>query len=130
MSKTARVPIATLIAEYQAGASTREIGARHDCSYQNIAQRLRSAGVVMRPTAVTRLDARACPTCGVTFQPRHSGQVYCKTEHVRHKTTCVRGHALTEENRYHFPSAQSRCKECAKIRGREYRKRKKARRGC
>ena len=128
MSKHARVPIATLIAEYEAGASTRELAGRHGCSFQNIAQRLRTAGVAVRPTgSIRQLDARVCPTCGTTFQPVYSGQTFCKMEHIRQKTTCVRGHALTEATRYHYPGSNSRCKECRKILDRAYRERKKAR---
>ena len=124
MSKPAAVPIEQLTTEYYAGATVRELGARYGCSFQNIAHRLATAGLQMRPTREP-IPTAECPTCGKRFWPVTRKQRFCRSQCIRKKAVCVRGHPLTEDNRYHFPSSSSRCKECAKERDRAWRKRKK-----
>jgi hypothetical protein len=128
---SASVKIATsseeLVAEYLGGATLRDLAAKYSCSFQNIHTRLLNAGVAMRGHGKTRtILNRICPTCGRTFRPYSRNQVFCCAEHVRKKSVCVRGHELTEDNRYHFPGSASRCKQCQRIRAAAYRARKQA----
>jgi hypothetical protein len=112
-------PIQDLIDAYEAGATIRQIAKQFGGSFQNVNIRLINAGVQMRPASRQRvLPDRTCPTCGTVFRPRHSQQRHCRVECIRSKDTCKRGHPLTENNRYHFPSAHSRCKLCSRMRQR------------
>ncbi len=115
-----------LAAEYRAGATIRELAEKYGCSKQNINIRLLNYGVAMRHSTRMRPD-RVCPTCGKIFQTRKKSQLFCRQECVRMKDTCIRGHELTEDNRYHYPGGNSRCKLCQAIRDADYRARKKAR---
>ncbi len=132
MKKATSIKIAAtseqLAAEYRAGATTRELAAKYGCSFQNINIRLITYGVAMRPPSkIPTLLPSVCPTCRKVFRPHNSHQVFCCHECVRQKDTCIRGHALTEDNRYHFPSSRSRCKRCQNMRDAAYRARKKSR---
>lgn len=108
-------PIDTLIADYKAGATVRDLSARYGTTFQNIAVRLRNAGVV-RP--LKQFAKRICVTCGRRYTPSRNDQRFCNAQCIRRKTVCVNGHPITEENRYHFPSGNSRCKTCAQMRNR------------
>ncbi len=124
------VSSSVLAAEYHAGASLRDLAAKYGCSFQNIQIRLSNANVPMRSTGATRtIPDKACPTCGNVFTPTYRNQVFCCSEHIRKKSVCIRGHELTEENRYHFPSSASQCRQCQHIRSKEYIARKRAEQG-
>ena len=131
MKKATSIKIAAssdeLAAEYRAGATLRELAAKHGCSFQNINARLHTAGVVMRPLgAAKQIPDKVCPTCGTIFTTSYRDQVFCRQECVRIKDTCVHGHALTEDNRYHYPGGNSRCRICHHRRVKAYSERRKA----
>lgn len=113
-------PIQALIDAYEAGATLRDIARQFGGSFQNVHIRLINAGVQMRPQSSSRrtLHDKTCPTCGKMFRPYNARQCFCKPVCVRVKSVCKRGHPLTEDNRYHFPSSNSRCKLCAQMRQR------------
>jgi len=117
-----------LAAEYRAGATILELARKYGCSFQNISIRLANANVQMRAAAPAKdIPDKICPTCGKTFSTYSRDQRFCCKEcTTRIKSVCKRGHVLTEDNRYHFPSSQSRCKECSRIRQRAYNERRKA----
>jgi hypothetical protein len=123
MRREPTTPINVLIQDYQAGATVRELAARYGTSFQNIAMRLQNAGIA-RP--IKQLAEQVCPTCGKTYRPSYSKQRFCNATCIRNKTHCVNGHLLTEENRYHYPSSNSRCKLCAQARDRAARLKRKA----
>lgn len=126
----AMIPIKQLIAAYAECQNVRAVAAQFGCSFQNVAQRLRTAGVALRPAHYTSkypaLELRTCPTCEATFKPTSRAQRFCGLPCVRHKQYCKRGHLLTEETRYHFHGSASRCKECRKLNDKAYRARKAA----
>lgn len=115
-------PIDVLVADYHAGLSIRALARKYGTSFQNINIRLLNAGVQMRPPGNWRATVpfieKTCPTCGRLFHTKQQRQRFCSQLCVRKKTVCIRGHVLTEDNRYHFPSSASRCIQCAKMRQR------------
>lgn len=112
-------PLQALIDAYEAGASLATIAERFNISPQTAHNRLTRVGVRMRPAHKPRgRSERTCPTCGRVFYPVNARQRFCRCECMRFKDTCVRGHPLTEETRYHFASGHSRCKVCTQMRNR------------
>jgi len=72
-----KVPTPTLIAEYEAGATLRQIARRYGVSFQTLAVQLKHAGVARRPKHPRKYADRVCVTCGGTYHPWNGQQRYC-----------------------------------------------------
>lgn len=125
--KQPAVSVEVLAADYTAGMTTHEIAHKYGCSFQNVAYRLKAAGVEMRRR---KYHEQICPVCGAPFTPDDARQYTCSktcgyTAMRRgRKAYCKRGHLLVEENLYprYSDTDVPRCRLCATERARERRK--------
>jgi len=133
--KQPTVPTATLAAEYEAGASLRQLAARHGVSFQSLAMQLKTAGVPRRPKHPRKREPRPCATCGTIYTPRNAAQRYCcrtcvpmTMKGIHYKTHCKHGHPLVGANLDpRSGRTPPRCRDCRLEAQARYRARKKAR---
>lgn len=107
------VAIETLITEYLAGATAKELADKYGCSRQNISERLRRQGISYGNNKIGHtLLTHVCPTCNKSYTTRYSNQIFCSSKCIRFKDVCVRGHVLAEDTR--DPNYHHRCKICTR----------------